>query len=472
MHNKRHLIVVISFILIALYFNLPITKAAEYEDGGAFDGNFIVADYHFTDTMSMSLEQIASWLRQRGTLADYIDPKTKLSAPFIIYNAAQDYGISPKILLVLLQKEQSLVEDDSPTKNQYDWATGYSCYGGQCDEQYRGFSQQIRGAARRFMLSYWPELEKTGCTFTKWCVGVPKLSQDNIWIVPANKATAALYTYNPYRGNSTMNGLRIGANYNFWKIWQRWFAQSYPDGSLLKAKDSAKVYLIKNGQKRWIASYTTLATRYDANNIITVPTDELNGYPDGPDIKFPLYALVRTPNGSIYLIADDSKRMIVSWEVFRTIGFNPEEIEDISFSDLAGIPSGAPLTLYDAYPAGAVLQDKETNELYYVESGIKRRIADQAIIANRYPTYTSTLVSHKELLNYEESDPVTFRDGTLVKTVNDSSVYVISNGQRRLIPSAAIFDSYGYNWNNIVNTSTEALAIHPLGDPLTMFDNQ
>jgi hypothetical protein len=293
-----------------------------------FNEDSIVSDENFTASQSMTLEQIQSFLESRGKLGSYIDPETKLPAAFVIYNAAKDYGISPKILLVLLQKEQSLVEDDDPDISQYNWATGYSCYNGTCDDEYKGFSRQVKGAARRFMIGYWPDLVETGCTFTNWCVGQSRLSQDKVWITPQNKATAALYTYNPYRGNSIVDGVKIGANYNFWKIWNRWFPSSgYPDGSLLKAEGDAKVYLIKGGQKHWITSYATLVTRYNPDYIITVSTDELADYEEGDPIKFPLYALVKTPNGAIYLIADDTKRMIVSWEVFRTIGFNPEEVK-------------------------------------------------------------------------------------------------------------------------------------------------
>ncbi|MCR4280579.1 MAG: hypothetical protein NUV82_04105 [Candidatus Komeilibacteria bacterium] len=459
------------FALISSSLPLSVSAATqEYESNPEFNGNSIVTDRDFTDTNAMTLEQIQAFMRAKGgKLADYIDPTNGLTAAFIVFNAARDYGISPKVLLTLLQKEQSLVEDPDPIQSQYDWATGYSCYAGTCDEEYRGFDKQVRGAAKRFMIGYWPDLVQTGCSFTNWCVGVAKQAQDGWIITPANKATAALYTYNPYRGNSIMDGLRIGANYNFWKIWQRWFGRAgYPDGSLLKATDSPKVYIIKNGQRRWITSFATLATRYDVNLIIEAQPQDLAAFPEGDPIKFPLYALVKTPNGSIYLIADEEKRMIVSWEVFRSIGFNPEEVEDISFTDLNGIPSGKAITLYDSYPTGALLQDKAQGGVYYVESGIKYPILDEAVMKSRFGHLQLTAVSSDILAELEESTPVKFKDGVLVKANNDPTVYVIANGQRRVIPSESVFNSFGYKWHNIVVTSPEALALHPLGDTLSI----
>ena len=51
-----------------------------------------------------------------------------ISAAQIIYNAAQEYGISPKVLLVLLKKEsQNVLNDNWPVKGQYKYAMGYGC---------------------------------------------------------------------------------------------------------------------------------------------------------------------------------------------------------------------------------------------------------------------------------------------------------------------------------------------------------
>ena len=55
----------------------------------------------------------------------------------------------------------------------------------------------------------------------------------------------------------------------------------YPDGALLRAKDDIKVWVIKNGQKRWIESpeiFNSLG--YKWNDIISVEQTELDFYPE------------------------------------------------------------------------------------------------------------------------------------------------------------------------------------------------
>ena len=61
------------------------------------------------------------------------------TAAEIIYQAAQDYKINPQVLIVLLEKEQSLITDTYPNTKQYRSATGYGCPDtAACDTKYYG----------------------------------------------------------------------------------------------------------------------------------------------------------------------------------------------------------------------------------------------------------------------------------------------------------------------------------------------
>jgi len=150
------------------------------------------------------------------------------------------------------------------------------------------------------------------------------------------------------------------------------------------------------------------------------------------------------------------------------IGFNPEEVENISFADLAGIPSGKALTLYDAYPVGGVVQSKTTAKIYYIESGIKYPVVSAELAKLRFPSMSIAEIDDTELNQYETSDPVILKDGILVKAEDSSSVYVIANGQRRLIPSELVFNSFGFKWTNVKTISTELLNLHPIGEDLAV----
>lgn len=451
---------IISFVIIlllCLQFIAPL-KLSAYE----FDPNYIISDYEYVDYDCMNLAEIQAFLEQKGSfLATYktkdVDGKMKTAAE-IIYRAANDYKISPKFLLVLLQKEQSLIETQEPTQYQLDWATGFA----RCDDpvacspeavaEYKGFAIQVEKAAwrNRFYIenSHKEWLKKANTTY----------EIDGYNITPINLATANLYNYTPhYHGN-----------YNFWTIWNRYFSKNYPDGTLLQVEGSDIVYLIDYGTRRPFANKAAFSSRgYDSNKIISVSPNDLLKYEEGGAIKFPNYTLMRSPVKTIYLLINDRKYKIVSPEVFKKLGFTSDEIVDLSNEEIESFADGTPLTMEGVYPLGALLRDKLTGGVFYVENGIKNPIWDKAILKSNYPKEKIINEEHEELEKLKNGWPIKFKDGELLKAKQGTSVYVISNGERRPILSGQIYEDLGFKWENIIEIDEKILnALHPLGEPI------
>ncbi len=442
----------IFFFAASFAFAAPLPSSA-----AVFNPNFVISDEELTDYTSMTLSSIARFLRNKaGILKAYIDPESKKTAAEIIFESAWKERINPKYLLVTLQKEQSLVEDPTPTKDQLDWATGW----GVCDscskrdprlQKYKGFKTQVEYAAggTRFYLDNPHKFSrKTGGTY----------KIDGKPVTFLNDATRALYLYTPH-----LQGVR-----NFWKIWQRWFGKVYPDGTLLQAKGDPGVWLIQYGIKRPFQSKAALLTRYDPKNIITVEKSVLDQYPTGTPIKFPNYSLIRSPKGTVCLIVDDTKRCITSREAMRKIGFNPEEIIDVGWGEYNDFIDGEPITEAEAYVTGALLQDSTTGGVFWVINGVKRPIVDRTILKARFKNYPITPASPEELSQYPQGEYILFPDGSLITAPGNSSVYVIERGKARPIVSAEVFESFGYQWDNVIRTSVRAVEIHPRGKPLDL----
>jgi len=159
------------------------------------------------------------------------------SAAVIIYDAAHACGINPQTLLVLLQKEQSLVTDDWPWDTQYRSATGYGCPDtAPCDEEYYGFFNQVYQAAKAFRRyeanpdSYNYKANRNNTVYYH-----PSLSacgSSNVFI--ENQATANLYIYTPYQPNQaaldnlygTGDSCSAYGNRNFWRLFNDWFGST------------------------------------------------------------------------------------------------------------------------------------------------------------------------------------------------------------------------------------------------------
>lgn len=159
------------------------------------------------------------------------------TAAQIINDVAKACNVNPQTLIVLLQKEQSLITDTWPWNIQYRSATGYGCPDtAPCDAEYYGFFNQVYNAARQFQ-----RYVKLANNYN-YAVGRTSFVQynpnsgcggSNIYM--QTQATAALYNYTPYQPNGaaltnlygTGNGCSAYGNRNFWRIFHDWFGSPY-----------------------------------------------------------------------------------------------------------------------------------------------------------------------------------------------------------------------------------------------------
>jgi len=169
-------------------------------------------------------------------------PDGAASAAQLIWFAAQAQNISPKTLLVTLQKEQGLLSDTWPFQVEYLHAMGAYCPDtAPCDPAHEQFGKQMNDGAALFRY-YLDNMNQPWWTYKKPGVnGIlynPNTScgASNVYI--QNKATAALYTYTPYQPNDaalanlygTGDGCSSYGNRNFWRNFSDWFGTTYADG--------------------------------------------------------------------------------------------------------------------------------------------------------------------------------------------------------------------------------------------------
>lgn len=264
LNPKKYLIPAV-LVLVALVGALQFTsnKVSAAPVLGFNAGN-IIDDAVFTNTTTMNTAQIQSFFISKvpvcdtngtqtseyggGTRAQWGQAKYgqstftclkdysengKTSAQ-IIYDAAQEFQINPQVLIVLLQKEQGLVNDTWPLNVQYRTATGYGCPDtAACDSQYFGLTNQVRWSARMFRAI----LNKSPTWYTPYVLGnnyiqwSPSSSCGGTTVNIQNRSTQALYNYTPYQPNSAALNAGYGSgdscsaygNRNFYAYFTDWF---------------------------------------------------------------------------------------------------------------------------------------------------------------------------------------------------------------------------------------------------------
>lgn len=168
-------------------------------------------------------------------LRDYVVGDGR-SAAKVIYDVSKKYSINPQVLIVLLQKEQGLVQDTWPLKIQYKTATGYGCPDtAPCNSDYYGLVNQLDWAAKMFRAI----LNNSSSWYTPYVLGNnyirynPNSSCGGSTVNILNRATQALYNYTPYQPNKGALDAGWGTapcgaygNRNFYLYFTNWFGST------------------------------------------------------------------------------------------------------------------------------------------------------------------------------------------------------------------------------------------------------
>lgn len=234
------------------------TSGALTMNGSTFNPALIISDSNFYDSQAMSAAAIKSFLDERigvcnngkclnvirVTIAD--QPKLvssstgnlicnamqggEMTAATLIYRVQVACGISAKVILVTLQKEQGLTTSKAPSDWNLRAAMGMACPDtAPCDSAYSGLAVQIyTGAAqlKKYMASRFarqPGVHQIQLH--------PNASCGTKTIDIQNYATAALYNYTPYTPNKaalenprgTGDACSSYGNRNFWVFYNDWF---------------------------------------------------------------------------------------------------------------------------------------------------------------------------------------------------------------------------------------------------------
>ncbi len=174
-----------------------------------------------------------------NNLGTNVIPTGAISAAQIIKNAADTYGVSPRALITIIQKESygPLVTDTWPLPSQYRNAMGYGCPDtAPCDPTYEGFYNQVMNAARQFNLYKTTPSNYRYVPFQDNSIGYnPNTACGASTVTIANYATAGLYNYTPYQPNAAALNNLYGSgdncsaygNRNYWRIFNDWFYSTH-----------------------------------------------------------------------------------------------------------------------------------------------------------------------------------------------------------------------------------------------------
>lgn len=118
-------------------------------------------------------------------------------------------------------------------------------------------------------------------------------------------------------------------------------SESPYNGTVVKGSGPT-VFLIEAGQKRPVPSMKILESRFTWKDVVKVKDSALARFPAGPAVGFAEGNLIKDPDGAIFVISDQ-KRRLVSPEKFAALGFQSARVRAVTGAEAQVHPLGEPL---------------------------------------------------------------------------------------------------------------------------------
>jgi LysM repeat protein len=462
-------------------------------NGSMFNPGLIISDSVFYDFGAMKVKQVQAFLDSNvsgcvnvatpGCLKDFrldtpakdaspgrcaaMPSKTNITAAEAIVDVAVACGINPRVILVKLQKEMSLITMNNPQQWRYDRALGYNCPDGgvPCVESTLGFFNQIhRGAGQ---LNYY---SNPAGPFTWLRVGAtvsvayqadrPTCGRKSF--VLENKATAALYYYTPYVPNeAALNNLYgLGdscsayGNRNFWRFYTDWFGSTIGGGFLLEASND-DTYLIVDELKYKVSDPVLLASLAPLGPLGKVSKPYLESFRTAGELS----PLVRHhSNDNVFFVSDGTRVRFSSCAQALEFALDCQSAVKLTRAQTSALPQGGMAT-------NLILGD--SNDRYLVESGKLREILnDQSVNAASIALPTPSQIKRSSLGYLPVGQPIA-SNGSLVGNRETGALGVISDGSFFAIDPATATDVNFSPWfqgqgSTLSTQSIQALTAGPV----------
>ncbi len=471
-----------SALIVAMavgFFTMPQPASAQESIDPNFNPGILISDQAFSDVGTFgSAAGIQKFLEQRNSVLanvnqDFLiklkepDSATKLgledpqpslqrlrTAAELIYDASTKHGLNPQVLLVKLEKEQSLITGQysgDTLQRRLDRAVGFGCpdYEG-CGEIFLSFYRQMfgtfdadgarwLGAAASLMRSFntpggrGPGVDAQNRVFGRPIIRTSKVGdavifdntmggyagiEANQTVTIGNRATAALYRFTPH----VFNG-----NYNFWKLYSKWF--KYPNGTVIQLQGNPTFYVIDNANKRPFSQFVATQRKLNLTNVITVSQAEFDSYlTDKPMPPLDGTLIKGDVSGAVFLIQDTKKRPI-SYPVFVQQKFSFANVITVPQVEVDSYDQGAFVTPVN----GTLIVGETDGTVYQIDSDLKRPVSYEVFIARKFSFGGILKLSDTEVKAFPSGPFVYPPESVAITQKGDTGIYWYKDGQKRYV---------------------------------------
>ena len=179
-------------------------------------------------------------------------------------------------------------------------------------------------------------------------------------------------------------------------------------------------------------------------------------YPEGDPVGFRDGTLIRDEN-IYFIISQGKERKFDSNAILSSLGYNKESFVEVGDDDLKYNEKGDDISNSFSYPDGSLF--KINNNYYILENQKLQEFVSPSAYLTQYDENQAIEKNEDFLKNYPlEGDKLGFADGTLVSY--GISVFIVSSGKILPVDNATDFLYKGYQWSDLVPATADELSLY------------
>jgi len=237
-----------------------------------------------------------------------------------------------------------------------------------------------------------------------------------------------------FRGNFiNMGNFKSGEDNYFYASFPGSFTRAEAEFSLNKIFDSSKLGTIsvRKGYKAFF-------------------------YPEGETLGFKEGSLLKN-NGQYFIISEGRIREFENLKLVESLGFDPQNFWEVSSEELSINPQGAKITLSDGYPDGTLF--KISDNFYLKKNSQLQKFSSQGAYLSQYPL-SWTIAKDENFLNSNmvSNNLIGFADGSLISY--GDAVSIVSGQNIFPIDNFTTFEMLGYVWDDLIPAGGDEVSLY------------
>ena len=113
-----------------------------------------------------------------------------------------------------------------------------------------------------------------------------------------------------------------------------------------------------------------------------------------------------------------------------------------------------------------LIKTKSDSVVYFIKDDKKRAISPDVFKKNGYKIKDVIKVDEKIIKSIALGKEILYKDGTLLKAINNKQLYFIQDEKVRPIPNLKICKAYAFKWKDVILVSSKMIKKYQMGKPL------